>query len=377
MRVAILTTDNRAHLRDYKALVPYFGTAPEALLQGFARFLGVEVHVISCTQQPMSSPDQLAENLWFHSLHVPKIGWMRTGYQGCIRAVRAKLKEIQPDIVHGQGTERECAISAVLSGFPSVLTIHGNMRMIARVNRAKPLSYMWLTAWLERFIIPRAQGIVCISRYTQDAVRDLARKTWLVPNSVERSFFDIKHAPQREPVILCVGHVILRKNQHALIHALDPLAARIRLKVRFLGHASTHEPYGAEFLELVRTRSWCEHTGFADRDALKRQLAAAHLLVLPSLEENCPMVLLEAMAAGLPVVAARVGGVPDLIDDNVNGTFCEPTDTESIRETVARALENPQQAQVMAETAKRQALERCHPDVVARRHLEIYQEVLS
>ena len=48
----------------------------------------------------------------------PKIGWLRTLYQGCVRATRRKLREIQPDIVHGQGTERDCAIGAVLSGFP-------------------------------------------------------------------------------------------------------------------------------------------------------------------------------------------------------------------------------------------------------------------
>jgi hypothetical protein len=59
-----------------------------------------EIHVISCTQQPLSAPEKLAPNIWFHPLHVSKWGWLRTGYQGCVRAVRQKLKEIQPDIVH-------------------------------------------------------------------------------------------------------------------------------------------------------------------------------------------------------------------------------------------------------------------------------------
>ena len=97
-----------------------------------------------------NSPPKLAPNIFFHSLHVPKIGWMRTGYQGCIRAVRKKLKAIQPEIVHGQGTETDCAINAVFSGFPNVLTIHGNMRLIAKVNRVRPFSFPWLAARLER-----------------------------------------------------------------------------------------------------------------------------------------------------------------------------------------------------------------------------------
>jgi glycosyltransferase involved in cell wall biosynthesis len=377
MRVAILTTDNREHHRRYDMAKPFFGTAPEALLQGFASMPDLEIHVISCTQRPMKSPEKLADNIWFHSLHVPKIGWLRTGYQGCIRAVRTKLKQIQPDIVHGQGTERDCAISAVFSGFPNVLTIHGNMRSIAHVNRAKSFSYLWLSARLERFTIPRANGVICLTRYAEEEVRDLARKTWIIPNAVDPNFLNVKRAPQPEPVILCVGNISVRKNQNAFIRALDPLARQTPFNLVFVGNASKQDAYCAEFFHLIETRPWCKHMGFADHEALKKQLAGTRLLAMPSLEENCPMAVLEAMAAGVPVVAARVGGVTDLVEENVSGTFCNPTDAESMRTAVARTLEMPDRAQARAETAKRLALERFHPRVIAARHAEIYRDVLS
>ena len=54
----------------------------------------------------LASPEKIAPNIFYHSLLVPKIGWLRTGYQGCIRAVRKKLQEIQPDIVHSQGDRK-------------------------------------------------------------------------------------------------------------------------------------------------------------------------------------------------------------------------------------------------------------------------------
>ena len=114
MRIALLTTDNREHQRTYEEPTPRFGPAIESVLDGLFRMPDLEVHVISCTQQPMLAPDKLAENTWFHLLNVPKIGWLRTGYQGCVRAIRRKLRELQPDIVHGEGTERECALSAAL-----------------------------------------------------------------------------------------------------------------------------------------------------------------------------------------------------------------------------------------------------------------------
>src|SRR5947209_19509187 len=119
-------------LRWYEQKEPSFGTAPQALMKGLATLPEIELHVVSCSQHPMESPEKIADNIWFHSLHVPKIGWLRTGYQGCIRAIRKKLEEVQPDLVHGQGTERECALSAVFSGFRNVITIHGNMRAVAR-----------------------------------------------------------------------------------------------------------------------------------------------------------------------------------------------------------------------------------------------------
>src|SRR5437016_1013304 len=103
MKIGFVCTDNREHLKDYANDTPHFGTAPEALLQGFALLPEVEVHVLSCTRVPMKSPDRIADNIFFHSLHVPKIGWMRTAYLGCSRAIRKALRKIQPDIVHGQG----------------------------------------------------------------------------------------------------------------------------------------------------------------------------------------------------------------------------------------------------------------------------------
>jgi len=138
LKVALLVTDEREPFKKYDMTEPYFLPAPESLLQGFVNLPGLELHIVSCIQErPRSSPAKLAENIWFHTVHVPKLGWMRTLYQGCVRGVRRKLKEIRPDIVHAQGTERECAISAVLSGFPNVLTLHGVMRAQAQLWKSK------------------------------------------------------------------------------------------------------------------------------------------------------------------------------------------------------------------------------------------------
>ena len=372
----MLISDSRESFREYAKPVPYFHSAPQALLEGMAKVPGMEVHVLSCLQQPVSSPEKLAPNIWYHGLHVPKIGWMRTGYQGCIRAVRKHLKTVRPDIVHGQGTERDCGLSAIFSGCPNILTVHGNIRLIARVIKVKPFSFNWFAARLESFTLPRTDGVVCITRYTQEAVAASVRRTWLVHNAVDSSFFEVRPNPDPLATILCVGAVGFRKNQNRFILALDSLAARQKFQVIFLGEAGA-DPYGAEFFELLKTRPWCVYGGYADRGQLKGYFSKATMLALPSLEDNCPMAVLEAMAAGVPVLAANVGGVPDLIDHQRTGLFCNPEDPSSMSEGVEAILNQPATRSEMAAAARKEALERFHPTAIAVVHQKIYQEVLN
>jgi glycosyltransferase involved in cell wall biosynthesis len=375
MKIAFLTIDNREHFGDYENETPWFGTAPQALLQGFASLPSLEVHVVSCTRVPMKSPAKLAENIFFHSLRVPKIGWLKTGYAGCILAVRRKLREIRPDIVHGQGTERDSAISAVFSGFPNVLTIHGNMRSVARRNHARPFSFLWIAAILEAYTIPRSNGVVCISNYTLKAVEQMARKTWIVPNAVDASFFEIKRTPTLPPRILCVGNVLPLKNQNTLIRALDDFQAPKNFELVFCGEADRKNSYARDFLDRVAARHWCRYEGFVDREGLKKQLASASGLIHPTLEDNCPMVILEAMAAGVPVAASSIGGIPDLIRNGETGLLFDPADESAMVAAMNSMLANA--SPESAALARHEALTRFHPKRIAELHLEIYGEVLS
>ena len=73
MKIVQLITDNREPRREYQRETPTFGTAPEALLQGFALLPGIEVHVVSCAKRAMKSPAKLAENIFFHSLREARV----------------------------------------------------------------------------------------------------------------------------------------------------------------------------------------------------------------------------------------------------------------------------------------------------------------
>src|SRR5205823_1959808 len=156
------------------------------------------------------------------------------------------------------------------------------------------------------------------------------------------------------------------------VRSLDSLADRIQFKLRFLGEAADGNPYAQEFLQLIKTRPWCQYVGFVARAGLDAALSAASLLVLPSLEDNCPMAVLEAMAAGVPVAASRIGGIPDLIADEINGLLFEPTDQNQICAAIERLLRDAKFANAVAEKARVKTSEQFRPSAIARKHLEIY-----
>ncbi len=213
MKLALLTTDNREYFKDYQVSAPSFTAGMEALLQGFATQPDMEVHVISCLQQPVKPLEQLSHNIWYHGLFVPKMGWLRTMYQGCIRAVRRTVKGLQPDIVHANGTERDCAISAVFSGFPNVVTIMGNMAELGRLFRARPGTYHWFAAHLENFTLRRTGGVICNSRYTGNLVQGRTRKSWVVYPALRSAFLEPAPPTARPPVLLVLGIVCPKCNE--------------------------------------------------------------------------------------------------------------------------------------------------------------------
>ncbi len=377
MRIVQITTDSREHYKDYQRPEPYFGTAPQGLLDGFTEWPDAEIHVISCSHVATRAPEKLAANIWFHQPVVGKWGWGRTLFAGSIKAVRGLVREIQPDIVHGQGTERDCAMAAVLSGFPNVLTIHGNMRVHAKRGENRGAHYYRLAAVLEGFCLKRTDGVVAISRYTEELVKGITPRTWFLPNAVDRRYFDVAAASPARTRLLFVGSICERKNPIGLIKACEPMLRAGECTIAFAGDGDSQSAYRREFEALLETVPGLELLGFLGRDALGEEFRRTSILVLPTFEDNCPMVVLEGMAAGLPVAASRVGGVPDLITHDVDGVMFDPNNTQNMRSCLEELVRNPAKGDRLGAQGRMTARERFHPKVIAGEHLKIYQEVLG
>lgn len=383
MKIAMLSTDNRQDTREYHRPDPYFGTAPEALFEGLATIPELEVHIISCVQRPMPAPSRLAPNLHYHSLHVPQIGWLRTGYQGCIRAVRKRLRDIQPNLVHAQGTERDCALSAAFSGYPNILTIHGNMRHIADQKHARPFSYHWLAARLEDVALRRTCGVLCNSAYTESLVQSRTRKTWRVPNALRGIFLSPlpgvakpTASPQTVPILLSVGSITPLKRQVELLDLARELhASGARFELQFVGALDPASNYGRQFLDRIapaQAAGFARHLGTLTAPELVPLFDRASALVHFSREESFGLVVAEALARNLKIFATRVGGIVD-IAQNIEAAELFPVDDwaglrDSLKSWLARGHPRPT-------TAGPEMARRYHPQAIARQHLAIYREI--
>jgi glycosyltransferase involved in cell wall biosynthesis len=98
-------------------------------------------------------------------------------------------------------------------------------------------------------------------------------------------------------------------------------------------------------------------------------------LVLPSLSEGFPVTILEAMASGLPVIATRVGGVPEIIENNVNGYLVETENPQEIAEALLKLLQDEQLRKYISGNSRKKA-EKYRWDKVAATLEEIYQNIL-
>ena len=383
MKVALLTTDSREHFKDYGNPQPYFGTAPEALLEGFKTMPSeVEVHVISCLQKkPASSPTKLADNMYYHGLHVPNIGWMKTGYLGCIRAVRRKLQEIQPDIVHGQGTERDCAISAIFSGFPNVITIHGNIAELARIQKAAIGSFYWLQGKLETFCLHRTSGVFCNSLYTRGIVAPRTKRCWLVPNAIRPRFFRAPFAVGEEcpTTLLNVGVISPRKQQVALLDLAHQMFTEGSVvKWQFVGSCDSTSEYGQHFLASIdraKFHGYADYCGEVSCDRLITLMDQANALVHFPYEEAFGLVAPEALARGLFVFASDVGGLRDILEHEPAALLIPGRDFHGLKTEISRWLNELKGAYIHRRPSS--TTQQYVPAHVAKKHLIIYRSLLT
>ncbi|MBI2392725.1 MAG: glycosyltransferase family 4 protein [Deltaproteobacteria bacterium] len=209
-----------------------------------------------------------------------------------------------------------------------------------------------------RRTLPRAAAFVAPSRALIDRALALGvapDRATHVPNGVDASrFHPLDRAQARAalglragPLVVCVGRLEEGKGSLDLLAALDLLLPARGVRAAFVGDGSAR----AE-IERRAASGRVIVAGQRPHDEIPRWLAAADVVVLPSWNEGTPNAVLEALACGRRVVATRVGGVPDVIDDEALGLLVPPRDPAALARAIDRALAEPVGAGAITERAR-------------------------
>jgi glycosyltransferase involved in cell wall biosynthesis len=292
------------------------------------------------------------------------------------RQMHAYLNALEPDVIHSHDV-----YGLMVKGIPRprVFTIHGFIHADTLVSSGRAAR---LRSWLWRFFEVggwRDQPhIISISPYVRERLSGLFRgRIHDIDNPVAESFFRVEARP--EPRVFCAALIENRKNTLGLIEAFARVVAKgVDARLRLAGSVS--EPaYGRRVEQHIRDlglQDKVDLLGSIPSAVVREELAKASVFALVSFEENSPMGIEEAMAAGVPVVTSNRCGMPYMVRDGETGFLVQPDDPEEVAERLAELLASEPRRRDLGAKARQVAQERFHPDAVASRTLDVYRHAI-
>lgn len=332
---AYLTRHIQAHIPDIKARVYRSRYSDQAVLKHLTAPLALAAFAVGC----------LAGRIDVAHINVAPRGstWRKQFYQAVAKAL----------------------------GLRTVLHLHGS---------GYDQYYADLPAWRQagvRAFFARADAVVALGdhwkRFMLTELRLPPAKVVEIPNGVPAAL-PAERARDATPAIAFLGEVGHRKGVDVLIDALA------RLKADGLAFTATIGGNG----DLETARAQAERAGVIDRITFPgwvdeagadKVLRAADLLVLPSRAENQPVAILEAMARGLPVVATRIGGIPQQVLDGETGLLVEPDDAAQLAQALAALILSPERRTAYGQAGLRRFEAHFSVAVCAERFAELYRSL--
>jgi glycosyltransferase involved in cell wall biosynthesis len=302
----------------------------------------------------------------------------------CISQFLRALQTIQNkniDLVHTHWIIPQGVTGAFLrlcTGIPHISSVHGTD---IHLVHAYPVLHPLL-----RFIMRYSDCITTNSSHTFRLVKDIIpskeQNMHIIPMGIPVGEFPEsfrKREEHADKVILFVGRLIAWKGTHVLIEALSYVQQTdLRFQLIIIGEGPQRESL-TRLTENNRLSS-VEFIGTVSRNRLLSYYQKADLLVLPSISvggqtEGLGVVLLEAMASGVPVIGSDTGGIPDIIEDEVTGLLVQPDNPELLSHAIIRLLTDNSLADRLAHAAFQKVRNRFSWDCIGQKFQDLYSDL--
>lgn len=253
--------------------------------------------------------------------------------EACVLSFLLKREGIRHIHAHfGTNSTAVAMLASILGDFTYSFTIHGPEEFDK--PRAIALSEK----------IKRATFVVAISNYGKSQVyRWCNYQDWhkihLIHCGLDEKFIQAEMTPiPSENKLVCVGRLCPQKGQLLLLDAIALLKQRgINCQLTLVGDGELREEIET-LAEKLDIKSQITITGWASSEEVKAKITEAKLMVMPSFAEGLPVVIMESLALGRPVVSTYVAGIPELVVEGESGWLCFAGDIESLSNKLAKAL---------------------------------------
>ncbi len=251
------------------------------------------------------------------------------------------------------------------AGLPLVVTLHGDDAFKV-LPRRDPIGRALRRA------VTGARAVICVSSAMAEAVRAVmpAVDPLVIPNGFDDALFRLSHEP-RDLGLLFVGMLVPVKNLDVLLRAYALVRDRVAMPLTLAGDGPLRAALESQARELGVAGS-VRFVGAQSREEVAELMGRAVALVLPSRSEGWPLVIAESLGCGTPVVASRVGGIPEILASDAGGILVTPGDVGELAGGLVEMVERPLDPSRVA------AASRARPwSAQARRIADVYLAVLD
>jgi len=260
---------------------------------------------------------------------------------------------------------------------PVITTLHGTDITLVGADR----SYLPIT----RYGIVQSDGVTAISNYLKGATKEIFHfdDIEVIPNFICQSEY-ARHAvnelraslsPDGEPLLVHVSNFRPVKRPVDCVEILARVRAKgIPARLVMVGDGS-ERPNAEHQARCLNVYDQCVFVG--KQPKIVDYLSAADVLLLPSEQESFGLAALEAMACEVPVIASRVGGVPEVVEDGETGFLSDVGDIDKMANDAARLLSDEAYRRDMGLRARESAVSRYRTDLVIPRYINFYEKILA
>lgn len=303
--------------------------------------------------------------------------------------LRHLIRQIRPDVVHTQLFGADCygRLVARAMGIPVMSTIQGSA-----YESPDPYLRSRKREWIDRLT-----ARTCVAHFV--AVSDFVKRSMVrrfripeqrvsvIPNAIDPQRFETVGServrrlkeelclPEGSKILITIGRLDPPKGHRFVLQALTLLQGSLsKLSWLVVGDGCRRQ----QLIRRTEALGLQRHVRFLGvRRDIPELLALSDLFIFPSVSEGLPLVLLEAMAAGKPCVAFRLGPMPEVIADGVTGLLTEPGSAQALAQAIATLVQDPARCEALGQAGRARVHEHFHADEAARRLGELYGQVHS